>query len=104
MCEKSHEVSGGGPPRPAPAGAAPRAGVAPVALPGVGGGPALAARTAAPPMRPPERLKKPSTFVLKKSVQIKREEVAPPCECPTSQNAWMSSRPTDSMTDVTMFC
>ena len=63
MCEKSH------------AGAAPLA----------GGTAKLAARPACPPTRPPERLRKPSTLLLKKSLQTMRVEVRPPCECPASQ-------------------
>ena len=43
-------------------------------------------------------------FVLKKSLQTIRVDVRPPCECPSSQNAFTFSRPTCSMSIVTMFC
>src|SRR5262245_50047745 len=110
MCEKSH-VGGdtGAAPRPIAAapGGPPRAGVG-AALDafaaGGAGGPALAARCAAPPTRPPDKLKNPSTFVLKKSVHTRRLDVAPPCEWPTSQNALMFWRPNCSITELTMFC
>src|SRR5438034_8557906 len=60
-------------------------------------------RCGEPPTRPPERLKNPSTFVLKKSVQTRRLEVAPPCEWPASQNALMLSLPNWPITKATMF-
>src|SRR5277367_3484127 len=71
--------------------AAPRAG----AVADVAGGvaarppraPLISPRPGLPPMRPPDKLRNPSTLSLKNSVRIRRLEVAPPCECPTSQNA-----------------
>src|SRR5687767_6352428 len=105
MCAKSHAGS------PAGAAAAPVAPVAAGDVEGVAaavsllcaGRPAPEARGAAPPSRPPDRLRKPSTLLLKKSVQTSRREVAPPCEWPASQKACTFARPSCSMTAVTMF-
>src|SRR5580658_7177074 len=44
-------------------------------------------RPGLPPMRPPDKLRNPSTLSLKKSVRISRFDVAPPWEWPTSQKA-----------------
>ena len=54
------------------------------------GGPALAARSAGSPRRPPERLNQPSTRSAKYwFVDSSRLEVIPPCEWPTSQKERM---------------
>src|SRR5690349_6629504 len=60
-------------------------------------------RCGLPPTRPPDRLTKPSTLVLKKSVHTRRLDVKPPCEWPTSQNALTLFFPTCVITEVTMF-
>src|SRR5262245_49038246 len=80
------------------------AGAAVAALAGVAVGENVADRPGLPPRRPPDRLSQPSTLSLKKSVRIRRLEVMPPCECPTSQNALMFSLPICSMMKFTMFC
>src|SRR5687768_17188142 len=98
MWEKSQVGGGGGVSAPAgsPAGgAAPR----PAAAPAAAGTANPEARPAWPPTRPPDMLRKPSTLVLKKSLQMIRVDVRPPCECPASQNALMCSRPICSITD-----
>src|SRR4051812_18386764 len=105
MCEKSHD---GGAAAPPPRPSVPRSPVAggavPPRPPPRGARlPKLPPRWGEPPTRPPDKLRKPSTLVLKKSVHTKRLEVAPPCECPTNQKALMLFLPASSMMDVTMF-
>src|SRR5262245_15614402 len=114
MCEKSaaggsrkdaiRDVTGLLPP------VAPGRAPAPVAAPGAaapGAPPAVGEkvepRPGFPPIRPPDRLRKPSTLSLKQSVRMSRLEVAPPCEWPASQKALMFSLPTCSTTKLTMF-
>src|SRR5262245_20759184 len=103
MWEKSHIGGAGGVSAPAgrPAGGVARPAAA---APACGGMPKFVARPACPPTRPPERLKNPSTFVAKKGLQMIREQVSPPCECPASQNALTFCLPIVSITDDTMFC
>src|SRR5450631_1564111 len=106
MKEKSldgNPVAGGVSPgpaaRPAP-GAAPRPPAAP-------GGPAIPAKLPRPgllPRRPPDRLSQPSTLSLKYSVRTMRFDVLPPCEWPTSQNAFTFSLPICATTVSTMLC
>src|SRR5262245_33032996 len=113
MCEKSaaggwlkdaiSDVAGVLPPD-APGRAAPAAvpAAAPGAPPAVGEKVEL--RPGLPPIRPPDRLRKPSALSLKKSVRMSRLEVAPPCEWPASQKALTFSLPICSTTKLTMFC
>src|SRR5215831_17139343 len=74
----------------------------PAAAPGGGPNAEKSPRPGLAPRRPPDNESQPSTLSLKKSVRTMRFDVMPPCECPTSQNAFTFSLPICPTTASTM--